>query len=79
MYFAGVLPNPGAFMGEAVIWGGRIIGTVNHEGYTTIKILQMALDSYGRPQGDNTSMGRFMGRILRRSPSSMPVVVRMAR
>jgi outer membrane lipoprotein len=63
VYFSSVLSNPGAFAGETVIWGGRIIETVNHEGYTTVKILQMALDSYGRPQGENTSMGRFMGRI----------------
>ena len=58
--FLAVLQNPEAFNGATVIWGGSIIDTVNHDGYTAIKVLQTPLDSLERPESEEQSRGRFI-------------------
>lgn len=60
--FSTVLQNPDAYRGETVVWGGEIIETVNQEGSTEIKVLQMPLDFYGMPIWEERSAGRFIAR-----------------
>lgn len=60
--FTTVLHNPDSYKGETVVWGGRIIETVNQEGTTEMKVLQMPLDYYGMPISEELSGGRFIAR-----------------
>jgi outer membrane lipoprotein len=62
--FAAVLKDPDRFRGEMVIWGGRIIETVNEEGYTRIKVLQIPLDFTGFPEDEEASEGRFLVQVI---------------
>jgi outer membrane lipoprotein len=57
-----VLENPGAVQGTVVIWGGRIIQTVNHTNGADIYVLKLPLDSYGEPLARANSPGRFIAR-----------------
>lgn len=61
--FSAVLRNPDVYLGQTVIWGGRIIETVNRENETLVKVLQMPLDYYGMPEDEERSQGRFLARI----------------
>lgn len=61
--FASVLAVPEAYQGATVIWGGKVIDTLNEEGLTLIKILQIPLDFSGMPEDEETSQGRFMAEI----------------
>ena len=47
-------------IGEIVLYGGKIIATENHEGTTTLTILQLPLDNRDRPQDNDRSQGRFL-------------------
>lgn len=58
--FPAILRNPEAYRGETVILGGKIIETINHEGNTVIKVLQIPLDFYGVPMEEEKSQGRFL-------------------
>lgn len=58
--FSTVLGNPDAYKGETVIWGGVIIGVINRENDTLIKVLETTLDSYGMPMERESSKGRFI-------------------
>lgn len=60
--FSTVLLNPDGHRGETVVWGGRIIETINREGSTQMTVLQMPLDSFGMPAHEERSAGRFIAR-----------------
>jgi outer membrane lipoprotein len=63
--FSVILANPEAYQGETVIWGGKIIDTVNEQGMTLIKVLQIPLDFLEMPEDEETSHGRFMAEVQR--------------
>ena len=64
--FGAVLSNPEKYKGEIVIWGGLIIDSVNEaDGTSTIKVLETSLDSYGLPDDDEYSKGRFLAKVPR--------------
>lgn len=58
--FPQVFRDPDAYRGKIVIWGGKIIETLNREGSTLIRILQIPLDFEGMPGDEETSQGRFL-------------------
>lgn len=60
--FSMVLRDPDLYRGETVVWGGRIIETVNRDDSTDVKVLQMPLDHYGMPVREELSAGRFIAR-----------------
>ncbi|HEV2318451.1 MAG TPA: Slp family lipoprotein [Verrucomicrobiae bacterium] len=57
-----VTANPKATHGDTVVWGGRIINTVNHaNGSGEIYIMQLPLNHCGRPSDNNlAAKGRFI-------------------
>jgi len=52
--------NPAQAVGKTVLWGGRIIRTVNRPKGTLIEVLQLPLDSQERPEKGYNSSGRFI-------------------
>lgn len=54
-----VVSNPDAHKGKEVLWGGKIIKTVNKKKGTQIEILQFPLDGNDKPKDVDTSEGRF--------------------
>jgi outer membrane lipoprotein len=61
--FSVVLANPEAYEGVTIIWGGQVIDTLNEEGLTLIKVLQIPIDYTGMPEDEAMSQGRFMARV----------------
>jgi outer membrane lipoprotein len=61
--FSAVLANPDAYAGETIIWGGQVIDTLNVEGLTLIKVLQMPIDYTEMPEDEEMSQGRFMAQV----------------
>jgi outer membrane lipoprotein len=61
--FSAVLANPEVYEGETIIWGGQVIDTLNEEGLTLIKVLQIPIDYTGMPEDEAMSQGRFMARV----------------
>ncbi|HUA67189.1 MAG TPA: Slp family lipoprotein [Candidatus Saccharimonadales bacterium] len=57
---AQAVANPGAHQGAVVIWGGRIIKTVNDVNSSAIYILQLPLDRSGKPMVEANTSGRFI-------------------
>lgn len=55
-----VRKDPAAAKGQTVLWGGRIIRTVNKKKGTLIEVLQLPLDSKDRPENNYNSSGRFI-------------------
>jgi len=55
-----VVANPGACQGTVVIWGGRIIKTVNDVNRSAIYVLELPLDRSGEPVVDANTSGRFI-------------------
>lgn len=55
-----VRDNPRENHDKMVLWGGRIIRTVNKPKGTLIEVLQIALDSHDRPKAGYESTGRFI-------------------
>jgi outer membrane lipoprotein len=55
-----VSANPGAYEGTIVIWGGRIIKTVNDVNSSAIYVLKLPLDSSGEPRVQANTSGRFI-------------------
>ena len=55
-----VAESPGAYKGRVVLWGGKIIRTVNKKEGTQIEVLQLPLDINDRPKKVDTSEGRFL-------------------
>ena len=60
--FNSVQIQPDKYMNQIVMWGGRIIETLNRNDSTEMVILQMELDSQGYPQKSDQSQGRFLVR-----------------
>lgn len=60
---AELLQDPGAYQGEVVLLGGRIIQTENIDGATELMVLQTPLENGARPQGGDLSQGRFITRL----------------
>jgi outer membrane lipoprotein len=60
--FADVQQAPQKYAGETMLWGGKVIETRVKNNTTEIVVLQLALDRWDRPQGDDQSQGRFIVR-----------------
>jgi outer membrane lipoprotein len=58
--FLNLQQQPGDFIGETVVFGGKIIVTQPMENATELTILQLALDDQDRPRDNNHSDGRFL-------------------
>ena len=54
--------NPGAYKGTVVIWGGRVIQTVNETNGAVIYVLGLPLDGRDKPDPHAASLGRFIAR-----------------
>jgi len=52
--------QPETHKGETVMWGGRIIETVNKNGSTELLVLQLGLTDQGFPVDNDQSQGRFL-------------------
>jgi len=61
--FAMVRENPQAYVGSIVIWGGKILQTVNESGFSELTLLEMPLDYEGKPEGLAASEGRFIAKM----------------
>lgn len=59
---AQVQANAGPLIGTTVIWGGRIIQTVNQTNGGSLYILQLPMDRYEQPDAFAASPGRFIAR-----------------
>jgi outer membrane lipoprotein len=46
--------------GETVMWGGRIIETLNKDGSTELSVLQLEITDQGFPMDNDKSQGRFL-------------------
>jgi outer membrane lipoprotein len=57
-----VAENPEGYKGDTVIWGGRIIKTINHKHGTEICILATPLDYRERPEDETVTLGRFIAK-----------------
>lgn len=58
-----VKENPKAFAGAIVIWGGKIVDTVNHAGGTDLIVLEIPLENGEVPSGSvQESRGRYIAR-----------------
>ena len=55
-----VVADPGACQGTIVIWGGRIIKTVNDVNSSAIYVLELPLESSGEPAVEANTSGRFI-------------------
>lgn len=62
---AQVLENPDAHQGQLVIWGGRIIKTMNQTNGADIYVLKLPLTHFEKPISDANSTGRFIARANR--------------
>ncbi|MBI4495898.1 MAG: Slp family lipoprotein [Deltaproteobacteria bacterium] len=60
--FAEVQRDPERYRGKVVLWGGKIIETINRPNETVIKVAQTELDLEKRPKNLDTSQGRFLVR-----------------
>jgi outer membrane lipoprotein len=57
-----VIANPNAYRGAVVIWGGRIIQTINFTNGASVYVLDFPLDKGGMPKRYTASPGRFIAR-----------------
>jgi outer membrane lipoprotein len=55
-----VAQSPERYSGNAVIWGGRIVGVQNYPDHSEIELLAYPLDSSQRPQAADNGGGRFI-------------------
>lgn len=60
--FPMVLENPTEYAGDIVLWGGKIIETINQKDGTEIIVLETSLDYLERPENDHESKGRFIAK-----------------
>jgi outer membrane lipoprotein len=58
--FSALQNTPDAYKGEVVMLGGRIIETEASSSLSEITVLQLALDTNGRPENPDQSEGRFI-------------------
>jgi outer membrane lipoprotein len=54
-----VVASPQPAIGKQVQWGGIILSTTRLEDRTQVEVLAYPLDTNGRPQSDEDSLGRF--------------------
>jgi outer membrane lipoprotein len=54
------ITNMGKYKNAPVRWGGTIVEVENEATYSAIQVLSYPLASYGRPDLDATSQGRFV-------------------
>jgi outer membrane lipoprotein len=57
---ATVKSDQAAHQNQVVLWGGRIVKTINKKRGTLIEVLQLPLDHEERPKQVNDSQGRFI-------------------
>lgn len=57
-----VRDNPAAARGKSVIWGGRIIKTVNDTNGASLYVLALPLNHFEKPRTSVNSTGRFIAR-----------------
>ena len=57
---AKVLKQPEMYKGKTVLWGGKIIRSVNKAKGTLIEVLQQPLDMEDRPKESDQTQGRFI-------------------
>jgi len=55
-----VMKDPDIYEGKMVLWGGKILMSINRKEGTLIEVLQLPLDSSDRPKDVDTSGGRFL-------------------
>lgn len=55
-----VIKAPDQYDGKLVLWGGTIIKTINKKKGSLIEVVQLPLDSNGRPKDVDTTQGRFI-------------------
>jgi outer membrane lipoprotein len=60
--FLTIWQDPNAYMGQMVIWGGKILKTVNQTNGGSVYVLQSPLDDQERPESTKLSQGRFIVR-----------------
>lgn len=60
--FRAICENPGPYQGHMVIWGGKILTTVNETNGDFVTVLQAPLDARERPGSTKLSQGRFIVR-----------------
>lgn len=60
--FSMVLQNPKAYIGSIVLWGGKIIETINVPDGMEIIVLEMPLDYGEMPEDERRSRGRFIAK-----------------
>ena len=60
--FSMVFEDPMAYRGTIVIWGGKVIKTLNRKQGTEILVLQIPLNWRERPEEDDSSRGRFIAK-----------------
>lgn len=58
--FNSVQQQPETYKGEIVMWGGRIIETLNRDGSTELLVLQLELTEQEFPVDNDKSQGRFI-------------------
>jgi outer membrane lipoprotein len=55
-----VSQQPAQHQGEAIRWGGQIVKVENSDAGSLLHVVQFPLNSYGRPDIDRRSQGRFL-------------------
>ena len=60
--FPEVFQHPDAYAGSIVIWGGKIIQTLNTQSGTELIILESPLDYSDEPKAEELSRGRFIAK-----------------
>ncbi|MGH8685383.1 MAG: Slp family lipoprotein, partial [Nitrosospira sp.] len=53
-------PNLSTYKETSVRWGGVIVDVENEENFTLLQVLSYPLNSYGRPQLNKQTEGRFV-------------------
>jgi outer membrane lipoprotein len=55
-----VRQDPNRYQGALVLWGGKVIRTMNREEATLIEVVQLPLDRKQRPRDVDSTEGRFL-------------------
>jgi outer membrane lipoprotein len=54
-----VILDVDSFVGKTVRWGGKVIKVNNDEKFSTIQMVQLPLNGFGKPLPTKSSQGRF--------------------
>lgn len=60
--FSQVQADPKSYLGQIVMWGGKIIEIKPLEAVTEVTVLQLDLDDWGKPRDNDRSQGRYVAR-----------------